>query len=490
MIGWLQQFLPTLLLHSTVAVVAIGLLHWVQRRRGKNGDVEAWWRLALLGPLLTASVSTVSLSTLGWVPTASWQIGPSIRIESELAGEPTTGVAASSLSQRVGEREVTGTGRRTRSGPTDPNRQTKERPSPASPATVAQMGGVLAVTWIAATMIWAAYAMATAARGYRWALQGRCAVQDRATLAVLERLRRSAGIRRHVRLSATRRIRGPVSFGLWTPEICLPERALAEFDARELEAALAHEVGHLRRHDPWWSWIHQCFRGLAPLQPLWLLVLRRLERISEHRCDDWAADATGRPLELAAALTTVASWIGPPPATLETRATACMARAGERLETRIERLLAPRATAACRGNPRRSTALLAIGLALVPALAWGRGDGPSMGVADFPERPRTDRIRSERPAARDATLIARIQRELRLLRREIDSLRTQVEGDGHAPDVAARLETLDRRGRELSRIFAIARTRLANGEGANHEHAAQQVVEEVLRAHGDVREIE
>jgi hypothetical protein len=93
--------------------------------------------------------------------------------------------------------------------------------------------------------------------------------------------------------------------------ICVPAWMLERYSTPRLYAALAHEIGHLRRHDNEWR-IAARIAGLAGwLQPLNKLATRRLDECAEIACDAWAAAATGLGRELALSLEDCATRLGP-----------------------------------------------------------------------------------------------------------------------------------------------------------------------------------
>jgi beta-lactamase regulating signal transducer with metallopeptidase domain len=95
--------------------------------------------------------------------------------------------------------------------------------------------------------------------------------------------------------------------------ICVPAWMLDEYGLPRLTAALAHEVGHLRRHDNAWR-LAGCVAALVGwLQPLNRLATRRLDESAELACDTWAAAATGLGRELACSLEDCATRLGSSP---------------------------------------------------------------------------------------------------------------------------------------------------------------------------------
>ena len=90
--------------------------------------------------------------------------------------------------------------------------------------------------------------------------------------------------------------------GVRAPEILVSRGALALLDDAELRGALAHELAHLDRRDPAWSWVLLGVRALQAFNPVVQVVVRALAQDAERQADDLAALATGDRLALASAI--------------------------------------------------------------------------------------------------------------------------------------------------------------------------------------------
>ena len=108
-----------------------------------------------------------------------------------------------------------------------------------------------------------------------------------------------------VTLSCSRTLRVPVAFAR---EICLPVRALRELPNDELRALLAHEAAHVIRRDAAWLMIAAAVRALGWWQPLNLVAAARLRLAMELCCDERAAAQPHERAALARCLITVAEW--------------------------------------------------------------------------------------------------------------------------------------------------------------------------------------
>ncbi|HEX2523296.1 MAG TPA: M56 family metallopeptidase [Terriglobia bacterium] len=148
----------------------------------------------------------------------------------------------------------------------------------------------------------------------------------------MRRLCEQLQVRQTVLLFESARIQVPTVIGWLRPVILLPASALTGLTTPQLEAILAHELAHIRRHDYLVNLLQTAVETLLFYHPAvwWVSKQVRLER--EHCCDDLAVSVQGDVLAYARAL-----------AELETRRTnepqLAMAATGGSLLTHIERLL-------------------------------------------------------------------------------------------------------------------------------------------------------
>lgn len=115
-------------------------------------------------------------------------------------------------------------------------------------------------------------------------------------------LARRIGVRRRVRLIESRRIRTPAAMGLIQPFIVIPAGFKEDFDPREQEAILVHELGHLAAADPAWQMATNLVAVLLWWQPAIWLLRRRLEFASEVAADEATLIVPAGPEHLAAGL--------------------------------------------------------------------------------------------------------------------------------------------------------------------------------------------
>ena len=112
-------------------------------------------------------------------------------------------------------------------------------------------------------------------------------------MQLTDRLRSSLAIQSVVRVRESARIAMPMVVGVLKPVLLLPVGLITHLSTREIEAVLAHELAHIKRHDYAVNLLQSLVEVLYFFHPaLWWLSARvREER--EHCCDDLAVAACG-----------------------------------------------------------------------------------------------------------------------------------------------------------------------------------------------------
>ena len=111
--------------------------------------------------------------------------------------------------------------------------------------------------------------------------------------AILERLRVRLGVDRRVLLLESVRVNVPTALGVLRPAILLPVCALTGLSPEAIEAVLAHELAHIRRHDYLINLLQTAAETLLFYHPAVWWVSRRIRIERENCCDDLAVTATG-----------------------------------------------------------------------------------------------------------------------------------------------------------------------------------------------------
>ncbi len=179
-------------------------------------------------------------------------------------------------------------------------------------------------------------------------------------------LQRRLGISRVVRYCKCRLVTVPSVVGLLRPVVLLPVRALTGLSAEQLEAVIAHELGHVKRFDVAVNFLQVVVETLFFFHPAVWWLNKRIRADREDCCDDVAIAACGRKVDYARALAIMEDWRGTPDL--------AMAATGGDVASRVARLL---------GMSRqkagvRSAGVLTAALVLAAALMAGAA---SIGIA-------------------------------------------------------------------------------------------------------------
>jgi beta-lactamase regulating signal transducer with metallopeptidase domain len=199
----------------------------------------------------------------------------------------------------------------------------------------------------------------------------------------LRDLMRRAAVSAPVRLSIHGAAQVPCVIGWLRPVILMPATSLTGLDWRALEALLAHELAHIRRHDYLINLLQTTVDTLLFYHPAVWWVSRRIRNERENCCDDLAAQLCGDRLTYARALVDLEQIRAAGPAF-------AMSARGGSLVHRIQRLLLP-------GIPERR------GPAWLPALAGVAAIACMLVALHSPVR--AERIAPMAPAAQSAPIV-------------------------------------------------------------------------------------
>jgi TonB family protein len=131
-------------------------------------------------------------------------------------------------------------------------------------------------------------------------------VADRAESALADAvsgLARRMSVTRPVRVLVSRLAEAPSVVGWLRPAILMPAAALAGLDAAQLQAILAHELAHIRRHDYLVNMLQTIVETLLFYHPAVWWVSARMRHERELCCDDLAVRHCGDAIGYARALT-------------------------------------------------------------------------------------------------------------------------------------------------------------------------------------------
>jgi uncharacterized protein (TIGR03435 family) len=176
--------------------------------------------------------------------------------------------------------------------------------------------------------------------------------------AVAEEIANRLGLTRRFRVIDSISVATPTVVGWLRPVILVPIAAMSGLSARQVEAILAHELAHIRRHDFLINFLQTFAETILFYHPAVWWLSRQIRTEREHCCDDVAVAVSGDAAEYAAALAELAS------SSLSSPALAMAATRGPLVE-RVRRLL--RVPDADR-KPRRTAVAVAVALTSLVAI--------------------------------------------------------------------------------------------------------------------------
>jgi beta-lactamase regulating signal transducer with metallopeptidase domain len=417
--GFGLALLLTYLAHGTIWGGAAVLL---ARMRALSSATQSFvWLAALLGPLVTTSLSAAASSFSRPSIVQELELYTFARGDAPDAAPGASGHVSTPPAAEGGEWQA----------PPAAHAQAAARPVRAR-----VLSGLVAFCGLVALLGCLRFGVSL---WWLWRrLRDRTPVTDARLLQRLEALRGRTAVGR-VRLSECARLDVPLVVG--GSEICIPLRSLSLASPTEIDAVLAHELAHIERCDGLVFPLVGLVQSLAWLQPLNHWLAPRFRQAAELACDERAVELTGDRLELARALVRVASG-----ASRARRAAAlpAMARAhgGSALVERVRRLVAPGARASSRAQRWWSTAALLV-------VAAGTSSASVRAARTPPRRPPTAEVFAV-PSATER--IAELMRAEHALQAEIArSQRPNARRDGGS---AARSQELEQQLRHVRETAA------------------------------------
>jgi uncharacterized protein (TIGR03435 family) len=318
------QFLAEWALRSSILILSGTLLLWVLRVKDPSIRLAAWTAMlcgSLAIPALTATLPKVPLTVI-----------------------------------RVPARPVTVPAIVNEAPPALAHLEFSQDHSAAQGAAVPRRVDWARAGWMTAVMIYILVA---------GALLLRVCAGLAMSLRLLRGSRATERVAEGVEIRESDRVASPMVLGIVRRAIVLPGD-WREWDSAKLDAVLAHERSHIRRHDPAVQLLSAIHRALLWHSPLSWFLNRRIVRLAEEASDDAAVATIRDRASYAEALLDFmqrgvrsASWQGVP-----------MARYG-RPEQRIHRILD--ATTITRGVTKLSiVAIMALGAPLAYVVAEAR----------------------------------------------------------------------------------------------------------------------
>ncbi len=220
----------------------------------------------------------------------------------------------------------------------------------------------IVTVWILGVMICAVRPLLSWIAIRRWRQVGTSPVSDEVS-AMMLRLSERLGVWRKTEILQSSFVHVPLVFGYLRPLILLPASLLTNLPASQLEAIIAHELAHVRRHDFLLNFMQTIIETLFFYHPaIWWLSNRvRIER--ENCCDDLVVSILCNRVEYGKALLAVEESPG------SARSLALSARDGLLL-ARVQRLAG---LEAARSGPVASAAAMITSGLLIAGTAFMAG---------------------------------------------------------------------------------------------------------------------
>jgi beta-lactamase regulating signal transducer with metallopeptidase domain len=121
---------------------------------------------------------------------------------------------------------------------------------------------------------------------------------ERSFLRICERVQ----VGRRVMLRVSDQIISPMAMGVWRTTVILPVSAVLSLSTEELEAVLAHELGHIRRWDYAWNLLQTALETILFFHPAVWWLSRKVRERREVCCDEIAVQSCADPIVYAQTL--------------------------------------------------------------------------------------------------------------------------------------------------------------------------------------------
>jgi protein involved in polysaccharide export with SLBB domain/beta-lactamase regulating signal transducer with metallopeptidase domain len=179
-----------------------------------------------------------------------------------------------------------------------------------------------------------------------------------AVLSNAERLMAALNIKAVVTVLESALVQVPTAMGWLKPVVLLPASAMTGLSMAQIDALVAHELAHIKRHDYLVNLLQSAIETLLFYHPMVWLISRRVREERELCCDDLALAACGNDkLAYVSALADLES--------LRQAPAPALAANGGSLLARIKRILAPEDARTGRGRSQWLAGLAILSAALV-----------------------------------------------------------------------------------------------------------------------------
>jgi len=158
----------------------------------------------------------------------------------------------------------------------------------------------------------------------------------------------------------------PMSMGVFSPVIIVPDSVIDDSASDQLEMILAHELAHIKRCDYLTRLLQNVLKVIFFFHPLFHLMKRNLAGEREHICDDWVIDMTKRRSRYAECLVDLLERAAYKPVNVPVAV--AMAERKQDIPGRIDMIVDTKRRTATRVSRKALLVLLLIGCLSLPVL--------------------------------------------------------------------------------------------------------------------------
>lgn len=311
----LSAFLITYALHSTFMIGGAWLILCIRRTVFSPGLRLQLWKLAIVAPVITASLATgFNLPHVGFKFSLADEGAASSRITNDPSGSgvPSELPSDSTFASGSGESTVqVGRDFKTRTAsPLIPENAPADS-SNASSGPASSLRGRFVILVSAGWLFFASLGVIRLMQEYQrlQTLRRNSSVLNHADLLnSFRRVRCSLGLSRKVVLLSSPQVDGPFAGGIREPYIMFPATYFAQpgqFSPPELDAVLAHELAHVVHRDSGWNLFFQIVCRVLFFQPLNCFAVRESRQEMDFVADSTAGFLLGERVALANCLVRV-----------------------------------------------------------------------------------------------------------------------------------------------------------------------------------------
>ncbi|MDX5477107.1 MAG: M48 family metalloprotease [Cyclobacteriaceae bacterium] len=122
---------------------------------------------------------------------------------------------------------------------------------------------------------------------------------------LVEKISNQLALTRPIKVLSSRHVDVPLTYGILKPVILIPSALLLHMSPGQLEAIIAHEIAHIRRHDYLVNLIQSILEILFFFHPVFWWINHEIKKQREMACDELAVTLGADPKDLAHGLANV-----------------------------------------------------------------------------------------------------------------------------------------------------------------------------------------